>query len=271
MISPASGQFSLIKVFFYTSLPVIALFLAPDVRAQVIINEVSPADEWIELFKTAAGPVSLDGCILYFHSPEASAADKQSKPLTGQDSFLDSEEYKVIYSGENWLNNSGDSVYLDCPDFDDGPYTYDGSFTSGQSYARVPNGGGNFTKLAVSSPGAANPDPTPAPTNSPAQTPLATPKPTSSPTPLPTAVLVKPSPKTTATPEPIAANKDKPIVLGTTENVKEEREEETEDAGDSAGMPAFAILFIAGGGFLCLGAVYMSIIKRKNEENSPSD
>ena len=171
------------KILLIFILVAVMLFVFPQkLSAQVVINEVNPSDEWIELFKTSSGAVPLEGCILYFHSLGSSTSNTQKRTLTVSDNFLESEEYKVINSGGNWLNNSSsDTVLLDCPSYDDGPYTY-GDNLSPMSYTRVPNGTGSFVALSESTQGSANPDPTsetiPIPTFSPTTTPTSSPSPT---------------------------------------------------------------------------------------------
>lgn len=166
-------------------------------KAQVVINEVNPSGEWIELFKTSGGVVSLEGCILYFHSLESPSSNTQKKALTVSDNFLENEEYKVVASGGNWLSNSSsDTVLLDCPSFDDGPHTY-GDNLDTRSFARIPNGTGSFAVTSESTQGSVNPNPTPEPT----------PTPTPSPTPT---IIATSAPAATKTPSPTPAKTSVP-------------------------------------------------------------
>lgn len=177
------------------------LFFPNPAKAQVVINEVNPSGEWIELFKSSVGAISLEGCILYFHSLESSSSNTQKKLLTINDNFLEDEEYKVITSGGSWLSNSSsDTVLLDCLMFDDGPYTY-GDNLDTKSFVRVPNGTGSFVVLSESTQGSVNPSPTPEPTLIPTTTP--SPAPTSTPTSTPTATKTPtPTPTKTSMPTP---------------------------------------------------------------------
>lgn len=237
------------------------------VAAQVVINEINASGEWVELFKTGSGAVPLEGCTIFFHNN-----DSQKKVLTATDNFLESELYKVIATGGNYLNNtSSDTVLLDCPDFDDGPVVYPDNIDT-DSYARVPNGTGSFIVTENISQGLENPNPTPTPSPSP------TPAPTQAATSAPTASLVptatpaktttpvptkSPTPKSTKTPTPEAE------VLGEA-NTSEEPTPESTLGKFSSGkkFPFLPVIFI-GSGVLMIGfAVYNLARARKNPVQS---
>lgn len=194
------------------------LFLSvSSAAAQVVINEINASGEWVELFKTVSGAVPLEGCTIFFHDN-----DSQKKVLTAADNFLENEFYKVITTGSNYLNNtSSDTVLLDCPDFDAGPVVYPDNLGT-KSYARVPNGTGNFVVTGEVSQGSENPSPiTPTPTPSPSPTLMATAAPAASPTPAATPTKTatpappkSPSPKPTATPKQIPLSTEETAVLG---------------------------------------------------------
>lgn len=183
---------------------IIFLFFAlpQSAYAQVVINEINPSGEWVELYKTSQGALSLENCTIYFQDTKS-----QKKILTQSDNFLESEVYKVIFTGSSYLNNSSsDTVSLECPSFTLDPVAY-GDNMSDKSYARIPNATGSFVVTEQTTQGLQNPDPTPVPTPSPSPSPTS--EPTSSPTksPNPTqaptskpAPTKSPSPKPTATP-----------------------------------------------------------------------
>src|SRR3989337_2344123 len=80
---------------------ILFLAFASQAGAQVVINEINPSGEWVELYKTGSGAVSLDGCVIFFHNN-----DSQKKTLTAADNFLEAEFYKVISTDGSFLNNT---------------------------------------------------------------------------------------------------------------------------------------------------------------------
>jgi len=180
-----------IKRFFKVSAAAMFVFLLSFgiANAQVVINEVSPASspEWVELYKTAEGEFSFDGCTLFLHDDESTT---QKVTFSTSDLFGADEKYKQVSWTSSWLNNGGDTVILKC-EIQLDRVTYGSGITSTKSYGRIPDGTGDFTILDEATPGSSNspslPTPTPTPTPEPQPTPTETePTPTDTPTPTPT-------------------------------------------------------------------------------------
>lgn len=123
------------------------------VQASVVINEIHPSEEWIELYNTSVDSEELGGCVVDMGS--------SSQQVTLANEQLPPGNFKVLEKGvtsgwsTNWLNNSGDSVELTCPNYTDGPITYP-SLASTESYARLPNGTGTFQETQSTSKGSTN-------------------------------------------------------------------------------------------------------------------
>lgn len=168
--------------------------------AQIFINEISPSTdpEWVELYATSDS--NLQNCTLSFHDTE----DTKQKIYFPDPVALPANSYFMVKKGErgwgsNWLNNSGDTVKLNCPTFSDS-HTY--SDSNGKTIGRSPDGNGNFFVLTTESPGAGNSPPTPSPTPTPTETPK-TPSPTLTPVPTVLSVATKtltPAPKFSPSP-----------------------------------------------------------------------
>lgn len=244
------------------------------ILAQVVINEIHPTDEWVELYKTSDKEVSLEGCILYFHSRDSNTSNTQKKVFVAGDVFLVDEYYKIIDTGNNWLADSGDVVSLVCDSFSDGPHTYSSNMKD-KSYARIPNGTGQFFAILTPTYKSVNPDsistPTPTPTNSPTSTSIQTPSPTQIPSPAPIPTKT-PSPKPTSTKvatvsavlvSSSSGDFDFSEVLGVEDSISEENEE-----SDIFNIKLiFPILIITIGlGFITFSI--FSIIRNVKRENT---
>jgi hypothetical protein len=261
-------KFSIYTIFSII-LPIF-LFFPFTARAQVVINEISPSEEWIELFNTSSSEVVLDGCILNMGN------SGQDINFTSSD-VVSASGYKVAEKNitpdwtSNWLNNSGDSVSLTCPSLSGDSVSF-GSDVDPATYGRSPNGSGGFLVLASATKGSANPDPTPTPTPTPEPTatptpaPAAatssptltpTPTPTKSPTPIPTKTK---TPVPTVTPEETAASSN--LVLGLQEAGMTPTAVATSEA--KSNFPLLSVVFILGG-LICIGGAIVGIIK-KNEK-----
>jgi hypothetical protein len=192
---------------FYLSLFFIFLLLLvfPSLaKAQIVINEISPNNEWVELFNTSSADISLAECVL-------SMGSDSQQIVFGESEFIVQLGYRVLKKDapeqwkSNWLNNSDDSVSLDCSTSGKDSYTYDKDIGGGKSFGRSPNGSGNIYVLSQVTEGYENPSPTPLPTETsqptptPTQTPTSTPGKTSTPTPTKTST---PSPTKTPTVRP---------------------------------------------------------------------
>jgi hypothetical protein len=212
---------------FCTKLLVVFLLLylrfftfAGMVLAQVVINEVHPnpstGNDWVELKNLSASAVALSGWTL----EDSSSAMTTTPGFTTQ--ILPSGGYGVFDVGTR-LNNGGDQVKLKNPL---GSIIDQMSYASSildQSWARQPDGSGNFV-LSAKTPSQSNDPlvspipsptatPTPAPSGeaSPSPTPTAqpSPSPSASPTQLPTATLL-PSPSPLPSSTPISATLPSP-------------------------------------------------------------
>lgn len=142
------------------------LFSYQNVFSQVVINEINPSKEWVELYNLNQEIVTLENCILYMDGNDF----RQKVIFSNQDEIV---KFKVVNSGGTWLNNKGDNVRLECRDYED-RVSY-GNDVKDKSYGRLPDGIGPFYIL----------EPSEGATNSLTSTPSAflTPTPTSTSTP----------------------------------------------------------------------------------------
>jgi len=175
-------------------------FYAKPCFARIYINEVSPNEEWVELYSTTVNEL-LEGYVLHFDDDLTLASQK--KTLTGA---MDGQ-YKLIYSEGSYLANSGgDTVVLGGTEGDVLGYGDEGSIGlpgAGKSVGRSPDGSINI--VIFESPSPNSPNPTPAPTLAPTPTDTPIPEPTNSPSPIPTPSgepTLTPSPTNTPTPIP---------------------------------------------------------------------
>ncbi len=249
------------------------------INAQVVINEINPSGEWVELYKSSSGPLSLENCTIFFQDTKS-----QKKTLTALDNFLETDVYKVINTDGSYLNNSSsDTVSLECLGFNLDPITY-GDNIGTKSYARIPNGTGSFVNTDQVTQGLQNPDPTPEPTAVPTQTATALPTPTTTSTATPTKtstpqITSKPTPTKTPSAKPSPTSTSEPEEEETQQPNQIENETETDEVdqvtpqptGQVAGAtdikrsPVVAIVFILLG-VCCLGYVgYM--IYNMNHQN----
>ena len=134
---------NLLKIYtFFISIFILTLISVHEVLAEVVINEINPSGEWIELFKTTEGPHILEGCTLYFQDSKS-----QKRDLVSSDNFLETDYYKVITTNGNFLSNSStDTVILECPSVLAQSEVYPDNVND-KSYARVPNGTGSFEMM----------------------------------------------------------------------------------------------------------------------------
>jgi hypothetical protein len=252
---------------------VFAFILTSEVSAQVVINEIEPYAEWVELYKTQEGEVLLEGCVIYFHN---STGSYQKKEFGTENKFLEQEFFKKIDTGSTWLANDGDTVILDC-DWGQDTLSYgQGAMVNkpptNKSIGRYLDGSNNFYVLDVSTPGASNSYTQPTPTLSPTPVPTSVPSPTSTPT--PTSVpTVKPTVKAAATkrPTPTARpavkkdeNDDKENILGLRDELMASPLPESEEEVKKK-FPFMAGLFLVGGIGL-IGVAGFTFIKNKKKE-----
>lgn len=240
------------------------IFSTSIIKAQVIINEINASEEWVELFRhNDTDLVNLDGCIIYFQSSRS-----QKKLLTIDDNFSDGELFKIITTGEgkSYLSNSdSDTVWIECADFQTDQVIYPDNINT-KSYARIPNGIGNFVLTSDITKNTENPNPTPEPTI------ISTYIPTTPPTTAPTQTATstpKPTPTKTPTPKPNPTENpavtDEPINLISEADIKiVESTPEGLVAGASISnnktkVVAFIFVYI---GLVCLGFGIYSLYKK---------
>jgi hypothetical protein len=180
-----------ILVILFVAL-VIFLSSPPKVFSQIVINEIEPYGEWVELYKTQEGEVSLNGCVIYFHN---STTTTQKKEFNSEDKFLENEFFKKIETNSNigWLANDGDTVILTCAWGQDivsyGPGEIVDKPPLNKSIGRYPDGSSNLFILDKATPLEPNLytqpayTPTPTSTSFPTPTKTLTPTPTNTPTP----------------------------------------------------------------------------------------
>lgn len=244
----------------------LVLLITPSVAsAQIFINEISPSSdpEWIELY--ASVDSNLQNCTLFLHDTE----DTKQKIYFADPVALSANSYFMVKKGErgwgsNWLNNSGDTVKLSCPSFNDS-HTY--SDSNGKTIGRSPDGNGNFFLLTAESPGAGNSPPTPSPTPKPTETPKTpTPTPTLSPVPTVLSVATK-----TLTPKPsVLPSPQKPTTRPSPKSVTPTPSATAEPTAENKSTSPFSFILI-GLGVVLSGAGAYPIAKKIYNESHAED
>lgn len=294
-----AARIVIIIIFFIFILP---LIFPSKIQAQVVINEISPttSPEWVELYKTESGEISLENCSLFLDDSSSS----QKIEFTAENKILESEKYLFIDWSSNWLNNSGDLVVFECPNFSDSiAYgNQSGSVVKAPNsdhptIGRSPDGSGNVVILDSSSPGITNSEPLPTPI----PTPVPTPKPTSVPTTVPTQTPTyeptpTPSPAPTSVPRSTPLPTKKPTLRPTTadilglaspagewetagisgaENNAQSQEKADADPTKKQNSPYTLSLIITLSGCLLVAVAAIPYLKsyfqKKNKENPETD
>lgn len=136
---------------------------------QIVINEflpnptgsddaLMPSGEWVELYNLSATPISVAGWTLYDNSDSnpvvitSSNSDNNGNTADGGETIVPAHGYLVVYLNgaySEWLNNSGgDTVRLYSGTVGSAPlrdsYSYSDAAPENKSYARIPDGTGNF-------------------------------------------------------------------------------------------------------------------------------
>lgn len=146
--------------------------------ASVVINEIHPAEEWVELYNPEGE--GLAGCILFLHKERSNTQKVELTGENGTDTFL-----VIEWSGDRLANTGGDTVELVCSGFEDqAAYGNNGSLPlpkSGESLARIPDGTTDWLTVAQPTKGASNGD-QPANSSAPSLQPESSPSPESNPT-----------------------------------------------------------------------------------------
>ena len=120
-----------------------------DATADLVVNELSPADDWVEILNRSDAPIDLAG---YFLTDKADRLDHyvqlEGELLPGEHVVIDPDAFGLARSDEvNLLTITGLPV-------DGLAYLYIGA-EDGQSLARQPSGQGRFY-FSDATPGEAN-------------------------------------------------------------------------------------------------------------------
>ena len=278
-------KLSTMKFLYLGLLIIVSLFIfVPNVSAQVVINEIEPYTEWVELYKTQEGEVSLEGCVIYFHN---STSTYQKKEFGPEDKFLEQESFKKIDTNNTWLANNGDTVILDCNWGQDTLSYGQGAMVSkpptDKSVGRYSDGSNDLFVLDAPTPGAPNsytqPTPTPTPTPSPTPTLGPTSTPTPTPTKTPTATS-KPTVKAVVTRKPkvistkTTSDEDESEILGLREELEPPSPTPIPESEEKGKISITAVLFVLGGlGFMGVAGYpfLKSMKKRYNIENEEKE
>lgn len=264
------------------------LFLwSPDsVFAQVVINEVYPnppnptgskeGDEFIELYNTGDEPVDINGYILGDETNKDAFTISRLPALDPGDFVYFIQDKDAGGTGIQ-LNNSNDTVYLTIPGQDPISTEYHDFDSSkgmeGKSWARYPDGIGEFAVVLDPKPGGPNvapPTPTPGPTSTPTPKPTPTLEPTSTPV-----STITPKPSATRTPTPKPSNEPKDTeneasnVLSQSNEIDKEisgqnRDENAENGSNESKVPIVAYFFVLGGVCFTIASGYLFYQKRKD-------
>ena len=259
-------------------------FAVKDVSAQIVINELSPSGEWVELYNTSSSEASLEGCTL--HLDDNLSIQKVSfdpSDTIGPNQFKVAEKGISTGWSQSYLNDNGDDVSLGCATFDD--ITSYGSEVEDLTYGRSPNGMGVFTVLSSDTKGDFNsgplptptpsPDPTstPTPTPKPTSTSTPTPKPTSTPTPRPTATVTK-GPTPTESHEGVSLVSDasgNSGVLGLRDQLTKQGTEAATLGNRKGKIPVLGIVLTLLGALLVVVSFIFFLKRRKSQYNKESE
>ena len=153
MITPVKSKllFLLLVFFFHfataQTISINELMADNDTLTQ-ITDEVGQYDDWIELYNNTNADIDLSG---YFLSDKLNALDKWQIP-TG--TIISANGYKIFWADDDAtqgplhtnfkLKKSGESVYLSNPDLVIVDSVNFGQQNTNISYARIPNGTGEF-------------------------------------------------------------------------------------------------------------------------------
>ena len=182
----------------------------------MVINEIHPHDEWVELYNSDTSEFDLNGYVLSMGSDDQKITFSSSDKVSANGYLVIGQNTTPGWGSSNWLNNDGDIVSLTKPDNspnDSIKYGTDGVVClpgDNRSVGRYPDGNnstierlgtptrGNsnvFDQSTGCNPSTSTPTPTATPTATPNPTPTPTLTPTKTPTPKP--VTKSPTPKAT--------------------------------------------------------------------------
>lgn len=258
------------------------LFSASEIKAQVVINEVSPTtdQEWVKFYNMSPDSVNLRNYVIYFDDNSSTTQKKQFCDTE----FIAGNSYKLVVSpggGSSWLANTGDTLILKKGDLIIDTITYGSGQalaapSSTQSIKREPDGSNNWIVFdAPSQMGevVSFNCPTPSPTAEATATTNATA--VSTPTPAPTAVVTPtPTPTPVKTSSPKAISSQEPQVLGqetgsssTTELLglrdllSTSKPAEDNNSSEKKRFPLVALVFIVAGG-ISIGLAVFLVLKK---------
>jgi len=174
-----------IKIFLYILIFLsFFLYCVNTVSAKIWLNEIypapqSPEKEWIELYNDEDREIDLSNYSLIDDPPA-------NNKITFETTLIPAYGF-IIATSYNVLNNPGDTVFLknSLGEIIE-TATYSGTFTSDKTYAKCPNGNGNWYTLTMTTKNSSNEIACLVLTPTVTPTPIITPTETSTPTPQPT-------------------------------------------------------------------------------------
>lgn len=172
----ASAAFDAASLLFF-------IFFTGKTHAALKLNEIYPAPqtgeyEWVELFNDQNETIDISSFVLLdLANNKLNFATTSAQPLS-----------YILATSSSVLNNTGDTVFLkNVAGETIETASYSGSFTAEKTFARCPDGNGDWftlltiTKTSSNSPACISLTPTPAPEPTITPIPTSTPAPTSSP------------------------------------------------------------------------------------------
>jgi hypothetical protein len=259
---------------------VVSLVFTNEASAQVVINEIHPSEEWVELFNITSTEINLSGYELSMGSESQKLIFSSSDVISANGFSVFQKDVYPAWSS-NWLNNEGDSVLLKKPDNSTETISYGSSGEvcvpgDGKSVGRYPDSNATIERLGVPTKGSSNrfdqatscnpSTPTPTPTS--ASTPTPTPAPTATPKPSPTK---SPSPKASSTPNSTprlandSQNTNNDSILGLREGLSTSPSPDAQILTKNRPFPVLALVLVVVGIFL-IGFVGITFLKKRKSE-----
>jgi len=269
------------KLLTFAFIFILFVVFPSKIFSQVVINEFSPSEEWVELYNLSPELINITGWTL---SDEVNPP----KTLSGTIGSYPSG-YFVYQNSGNWLNNDTDTVTLTRGDGtthtipygksggickpNDGNTQSIGSLSDGQASEDKFDRFSVATEGSDNSGGTLNPcsTPTPASTPTPTSTPTKTPTPAPTLTPTPSATLrASPTPVATSTKTPTSqptqtnlaqeAGPVENLVLGLRNELNPAPSSSSEAAETGRKFPVFPVILIISG-LLCIGGAIFAFVK----------
>lgn len=285
----ARGPLEKMNRISYLVFSFLFLLIPSQIFAQIVINEFSSDNnpEWVELYNTSSGSISLKGCVLFMQdNPETNQKITFSEESSIDKFFLIKQGDYNWGANSYWLNNDSDKIILNCEGEEKDSIIYGNTENADvdapdeeQSAGRNPDGEGTWSILAEMTPKEHNSSPpTPSPTNTPipsnTPTPTKTPTPTSvpsatkTPTPKPTVKIVN---TPTSTPKLLA--KEQGItgqVLGQQENTNTSSSSKDTNGKTGQNLISGAKISLVLGLLFC-GIAIMIFTQRFQETGKPNE